>query len=358
VRDAGYTLPAEDLAHVVAHVGDDVWAALRGTRVCITGGTGFFGQWLVESLAYAGEVLDLGVEAVVLTRDAGRAMERAGRTALPPGVRYVEGDVRTFAPPPGRFDWCVHAATEASPVLNAERPEAMLATIVDGTRHVLDFAATQPMRGVLLCSSGAVYGRQPPERSHVPEEATTAPDCTDPAQAYAEGKRLAELLGAIAARRGLPVRIARCFAFVGPYLPLDAHFAIGNFIRDRLAGTPIVLTGDGTPVRSYLHAADLAAWLWTLLVRGRDGRAYNVGAERAVSLLDLARLVAGEGPEGLPVTRAREPAPGRPAERYVPSTTRARTELGLREWLPLEDAIARTIGWHAARGGGVPMHAP
>jgi dTDP-glucose 4,6-dehydratase len=172
----------------------------------------------------------------------------------------------------------------------------------------------------------------------------------DPAQAYAEGKRVAELAGAVAARRGVPVTVAACFAFVGPFLPLDTHFAAGNFVRDRLAGGPVAVGGDGTAVRSYLHAADLAVWLWTILVRGSAGRAYNVGSERAVSVAELAEVIAHGARPPLRVTRAREPVPGALPQRYVPSTRRAREELGLRERVGLADAVERTVAWYAARG--------
>jgi dTDP-glucose 4,6-dehydratase len=203
-------------------------------------------------------------------------------------------------------------------------------------------------RRVLLVSSGAVYGTQPPALSHVDEAYAGGPDPLDAANAYAEGKRASELLGALAARDagGLEVTVARCFAFVGPHLPLDAHFAIGNFIRDALAGGPIRLSGDGTPVRSYLYAGDLAAWLWAALVRGANGRAYNVGSERALPLWDVAQIVArAAGLDADAVIRAREPAAGATAPRYAPAVRRARGELALDEWTSLDVGITRTLAW-------------
>jgi dTDP-glucose 4,6-dehydratase len=338
-------LVADDADRVNAHV-PQTWDALRGARIFLTGGTGFFGTWLLETLVRANATHGVGASAVVLTRDAAAFRRKAPHLADDRAVAFHAGDVRTFAAPGGAFTHVVHGATAASAALNAAAPGEMFDTIVDGTRHVLDVARARGATRVLLVSSGAVYGRQPGALTHVPETFEGGPDPLDPGQAYAEGKRAAELLGASASRlpNGPAVTIARCFAFVGPHLPLDAHFAIGNFIRDALAGGPIRLTGDGTPWRSYLYAADLAAWLWTILARGEAGRAYNVGSADARDLWETAHVVA-RAAGGCDVTRASTPRPGALAPRYVPDATRARTELGLAEWTPLEPAVERSLAW-------------
>ena len=140
------------------------------------------------------------------------------------------------------------------------------------------------------------------------------------------------------------------FAFVGPYLPLDAHFAIGNFIGDGLAGRALQVQGDGTAVRSYLYGSDMAIWLWRIFTHGKDGRAYNVGSEHAIPIAELAARVA-EAFEPPPVVQIRGESVAGAGSRYVPSTARARGELGLEQRIDLATAIRRTIAWHRARAG-------
>jgi nucleoside-diphosphate-sugar epimerase len=329
---------AEDLDHVAQHV---AWDSLRDARIFVTGGTGFFGCWILESYCWAWERLGFSGSLTALTRSPEAFRTKAPYLANHPGIRLVEGDVRSFKVRRERFSHVIHAAADATPELCRVQPLKVLGTIVDGTRRVLDFAVESAASRFLLTSSGAVYGAQPRDLSHVPETYLGAPDVTDQKWVYAEGKRVAELLCTIYGQQHkLECVPARCFAFVGAYLPLDAHFAIGNFIRDRMNGSTVRVGGDGTPMRSYLYAADLAIWLWTLLLAGEPGRPYNVGSERDLSIADLARLVA----DGGRVEIAGTPVAGRLPDRYVPSTERARTELNLKEWIPLEESIRRTLG--------------
>ncbi|WP_343519675.1 NAD-dependent epimerase/dehydratase family protein [Sphingomonas sp.] len=320
-----------------------LWPRLSGARIFMTGGTGFIGRWMLEALARA----DTDAEIVLLTRDpdafAEKAPHLAARTTLLPG------DVLTFDPPRGRFTHIVHAATDASAALNARDPLRMFDTIVAGTRRTLDLARTSGAQRFLYLSSGAVYGAQPPEITHVAEDCLTGPDPRDPRSAYGEGKRAAEMLCAIYARQfGLEVISARIFALLGPLLSLDIHFAAGNFIRDAMAGARIRVEGSGQAVRSYLYAADLTVWLWTLLLRGCPGETYNLGSEEAVSIADLARrtaaLLGGPGVEILG-----RPDPGWNPGRYVPSTAKFRRDLGLEPTVDLDEAIRRTAlhnGWN------------
>jgi nucleoside-diphosphate-sugar epimerase len=98
-----------------------------------------------------------------------------------------------------------------------KNPLLMFETIVEGTRRTLEFARTHEVCKFLITSSGAVYGKQPPEMTHIPEDYPGAPDPMDPNSAYGEGKRAAEMLCRLYARQfGLETKVARCFAFVGP----------------------------------------------------------------------------------------------------------------------------------------------
>jgi nucleoside-diphosphate-sugar epimerase len=340
---------AADLEHIFSHT-HNLWDEVRGQHLFITGGTGFFGCWLLESFVWANDRLNLGATAVVLTRHPDAFNKKAPQLAHHPAIRLYQGDVRTFEFPDGEFSHVIHAATESSATLNDENPLLMLDTIVQGTRHTLGFARQCGAQKFLLTSSGAVYGKQPPEMTHIPEEYIGAPDSTDPRAAYGEGKRVAELLCASYAKLfGIQTKIARCFAFVGPYLPLDIHFAIGNFIRDGLRGGPIEVKGDGTPYRSYLYSADLTIWLWTILFRGQTARPYNVGSAQDLTIAQLADRVSHAFEPPIAVRIAQAPQPGRLPERYVPDIKRAEQELGLCQWIDLDEAVRRTNAWQHHR---------
>ncbi len=336
-------LPDRDLLHVLEHT-QGLWDDLRGGRLFVTGGTGFFGRWMLESFLRANDELGLGADAMVLTRNPRRYADTVPHVARHPAIALHAGDVKSFALPDRACTHVLHMATET--VLGTSSA-ASFDTAVHGTERVLGYATGSGARKLLLTSSGAVYGTQPPDRDAVPEDDPGAPLPDDASAGYAHGKRAAEFLCAASAADGGPeAKIARCFAFVGPLLPLDANFAIGNFIRDALAGGPIRVNGDGTPRRSYLYAADLAVWLWTILFRGASGRPYNVGSDADLSIAELARLVAATVHPGAEVTVAQPSAPDRPTHRYVPSITRASSELGLRPRVGLEEALRRTAQWH------------
>ncbi len=334
---------APDLELILSRT-EPLWTELRGQRIFITGGTGFFGRWLLESFAWANRRLELKAQVVALTRDPSAFQNAAPNLTADAAIQFHAGDVRDFIFPTGEFSHVIHGATAASVTLNAENPQLMRDTIVQGTQQTLDFAAQAQAKKFLFVSSGAVYGRQSPEVSHVAEDFFEAVDMSQPLGAYAEGKRAGEKLCVESARREMQVKIARCFAFVGPHLPLDAHFAVGNFMRDGLRGGPILVQGDGTPVRSYLHAAELAVWLWTILIRGVNARAYNVGSETCLTIAETARVVSDFFSPPVEVKIASAPGTG-PAARYVPSTRRARTELGLTQEIESCSAITKTLGW-------------
>jgi dTDP-glucose 4,6-dehydratase len=333
---------ANDLDYILSKTGD-LWEELRGKRIFITGGTGFFGCWLLESFCWVNKKLELNAEAWVLTRNPEGFKEKCPHIASDPNIILCKGDIATFMFPAGNFPFIIHACG----IVNESNASEMLDTIIHGTHKTLEFARQAGTEKFILTSSGAVYGKQPPEIEQLAETYSGAPDTMNPHWFYGECKRCAELLCAIYSKSySIEMKIARCFAFVGPYLPLDIHFAIGNFIRDSLKGGPIIIEGDGTPYRSYLYAADLAVWLWTILFKGKDIRPYNVGSSDQISIKELANKIAIFSTPASSVIVKTKTRPGNPIERYVPNILRAREELHLTESVSIDDAIRKTISWN------------
>lgn len=343
-RTSPLDIPAEDLQRCHDILGLTSWQALAGRRIFMTGGTGFVGKWLLATLLDANEALGLDCRITVLSRDPAAFLR--DWPAMADRVEWIIGDVRSFPIGTDRFDVIAHAATD---VVAHASPEDVFSTCLDGTRRVLELASQCGARQLLLVSSGAVYGPLPAGMTHVPETHMGGPDPLLASSAYGEGKRVSEWLATQAASEQLEVKIARVFALVGPHLPLDKQFAIGNFLGAAMVGDEILIQGDGTPHRSYLYAADMAAWLWAVLLRGQLGSAYNVGSDKSISIADLARRVCRVLDRPIRINILQAAKPGLGVSHYVPDISRAQTELSLSPPLCLDEAIARTARWHDYR---------
>ena len=341
---------ATDLDHVLAHTGD-IWDEFRDSRLLITGGTGFVGRWLLESLVWAEERYQLGLRAVVLTRDHATLRRICAEPDCPP--RDLVGDRRYGLVHASRWRHRLRGARCDRDRRTARHLRSRSQVRFRCPRNPArpgDCAGTAAHGASSLRARARPTAAQPPDVPFLTEEYPGAPDPTDPTTAYGQAKRASEFLCAAAGAAGeIDVVIARCFAFAGPYLPVNSNYAFGNFIRDALAGGPVVIAGDGTARRSYLYTADLSIWLWTLLVKGRSGRIYNVGSDADVSIETLARTIVGIVAPGADVEILGRAQVGTPPSRYVPSIDRARTELGLAPIVPLTEAIERTAAWHRAR---------
>jgi nucleoside-diphosphate-sugar epimerase len=321
-----------------------LWNGTRGKTIFITGGTGFFGIWFQMTFIHINRKLNLGAKLILLTRDKEAFLIKYPWLGNHQEISFVEGNITNFTFIEGDVDFIIHAATEASVKLNLEQPLTMFETVVNGTKRVLDFAKLKNVKSLLLTSSGAVYGTQPSAITNIGEEYTGAPNPSNPGSVYGEGKRMSEVLCAVYHKQyGTPVKIARCYAFIGPFLPLDGSFAAGNFINNVVNGSDIIIEGDGSPYRSYMYAADLMTWLWTILFNGKDNRPYNVGSDQSINIAGLAQEIAATRP-GCGVIIKTLPS-GQPPQRYVPAINRAVNELNLKLKTDLSGSIKKKIAF-------------
>ena len=319
---------------------------LDGSRILLTGGTGFVGKWMLQTAQIAQENSAAKIEIVVPTR---RMTADHVQTAIAigcPNVSWVEGDFMNNQPDLGHIDMIIHAATPASARLNAENPAEMLRINVEAMQSVLRYAGNkQPL---IFTSSGAVYGTQPQSVSHIAEGNVEPNPPSEQLNAYAQGKQIAERICREAGSSGqcFPI-VARLFAFGGEYLPRDTHFAIGNFIQNALGRQPIAIQGDGRARRSYLYGADMATWLWSALAHGGTEIPFHIGSEQSVSILELAQAVAtvsGELLNHIPeINVAKEIDLSESVHQYVPANSETRKSLQVSEWTSLERMIQLTL---------------
>jgi dTDP-glucose 4,6-dehydratase len=304
-------LHEQDLKSILEQ-SESAFRSLDGARIFITGGTGFVGLWLLESLAYAKECLGLDVLATALTRSPKAFGEK--RPHLRENFDFLEGSAETVPLPFDQFTHVIHAAPDGD-------------ALAAGARRMLGFAEQCGAR-FLFTSSGAVHRA----------------DCGD----YALAKRIGEE-ETVHYKDGL---VARMFTFVGPHLPLNKQFAVGNFIQSALSGWPINGRTGGSAIRSYLYASDMASWLWAILGFGRAGETYEVGSSHPITIKDLAEVIGRLASQPVIMDGQRDNGPAR----YLPETAKIKSELGVKETVSLEDGIQRTLRWHQGQAPRPKIH--
>jgi nucleoside-diphosphate-sugar epimerase len=285
-------LPADDLQSVLQQAHES-FAALKGAHIFITGGTGFFGHWLLESFLAANRELSLNAHVTVLTRSADKFHKDSPWIANDKSITLMAGDIRTFDFPSDPFTHIIHAATDSGD--EPQRiPGAMAAIVIEGTERVFDFARAANAQRFLYLSTGAVYGRST-TLTHTPETyplPTLSPGC------YEASKQAAE-----------------------------------HWLFKQSASPEVVIA------RPF-------AWLWTLLIRGEHQRAYNVGSDESFTISGAAQLTVETLAPHLAVETLGTPNPAAPLNSYVPSLERAHIELGLCTTVPLSEALRKTAAWH------------
>lgn len=313
--------------------------------IFMTGGTGFFGRALLRHWIVRKELTPFSEEVGILTRSTQAFLDSYPEFTNLSWLKFFEGDVLEYSTLPKNveIDRIIHAATEST---NGAflTPYKTYNDITIGTNNILNFAVENNVRRFLLTSSGAIYGPQPDDLDKIPEDYLGRADPLLPSSAYGMGKLAAEHLCCLYRDKyDLQTVIARCFAFVGPDLPLTAHYAMGNFINDALYGAEINVGGDGTPLRSYMNQSDLARWLLCIFDEGVTGHAYNVGSDEAISISDLAYLVRDILSPNKPVVfkNAKSSFMGRNI--YIPDTSKAKSELGLEIKIQLNQSISQFL---------------
>jgi len=307
---------------------------LKNKTLFITGGTGFFGLWLLNLFRVLNNS-GYNIEVTLLSRNPEKFIQRNQVFASLQWLHWLKGDVVSYAIPSGTFDMFIHGASDT-------KPEAMLIpslvfqNIVLGTKHVLEHAIFCNAKRVLIISSGAVYGEVPSQSGSISEEVTTAPVTNNIHNVYGEAKRAAEMFAVCLAKESsIHLVIARCFAFAGS--GIGRHLVLSQLINQALNDDELKINGSGMARRSFLHGQDLAIWLLKLLIDGSANKIYNVGSDKEYTIKRLAELVRDMvAPSKTIITLGEQKQEFR--INYIPSINQAK-RLGLNVWTTLEESI-------------------
>lgn len=304
----------------------------------IIGGTGFFGKSILD--AFKRDLLNKWKinKIIVMSRNSDN-FKLNYPELITEGVEMFTGDITTIDHLPNA-DYVIHAAasTDASRYLTQNIEEKK--NIIKGTLNYCRLATKfHKDSRIVFCSSGAVYGYQPKHVKYLEEDMAfgNINSLDDVKKSYAYAKRDAEFAIKKLGQSGLNVSIARCFAFVGKYLPRDQHFAIGNFLADGIAGRNIEVKATKKVFRSYMYADDLVEWLMTLAANSnKTCPIYNVASDQEFEIREVAHIISKVFNVGVKSVKCSNESI---QDRYIPSVEKVKNELGLSIKYEIKDSI-------------------
>lgn len=341
--DSPDSVIVEDLNSIVEACGP-LLRALSGSSLLLTGGSGFIGRYLVESIIRFNEISGAAPCILTLTSRHPELLTTRYRRQVNTHeivvVAWSDGGAHSLEG--RRWDYVIHGAATTDPAEIARDPELTSRESVGMTASVVDVAKASDAGRIVLISSGAVYGEMPADMEQIPETFQIGPDIPARNASYGEVKRASEVL---VRQSGLAYRIARVFSVVGPYQDLGASFAVPDLIRQADRRGFLQLTGTGRARRSYCYATDLTVFIFDLLLADMRHDVYNVGSRHGTaSVAEVAGVIA-EIFGGLEVRRG--PA-AEPERDYIPDLERMYEVYAPR--VALREALTRTCQSLYARG--------
>lgn len=308
----------------------------------LIGGTGFFGKSFLDSFRREG-LNNWGVDKVIVMSRHADQLRHLAPQLLDSRVELVTADIGAVESLPAA-DYVIHAAASTDARNYLSKPEAEKKNIQAGVYNYCRLAPEfHAGSKIVYVSSGAVYGNQVANAPFVEEDSIDfcLENMPDHKRDYAIAKRDAEkAFELLCQQHNLNANIARCFAFVGPWLPRDQHFAIGNFIEDGLQGKPICVNAKHPVFRSYMHADDLVRWLMTMVSNAdKSCETFNVGSDEQIEIGELAKLVGKQLGVGVSIPIRNDDN----IDRYIPCIKKAKDKLNLKLDIDLEESINSTI---------------
>lgn len=352
----------EDLEQICTDLNDE-FDTMSGSRLLVTGGGGFLGYYLVQSVLHWNDTRAAGckIDLVVYDNYARGVPQWLEALTSHPNLTLRRHDMIEPLPQGmGHFDYIIHAAGIASPKIYRALPLQTIDANINGLRNLLDHAvrerdAGRPVKGFLFYSSSEIYGDPAASAIPTPETYRGNVSCTGPRACYDESKRFGETLSVVYARHeGIPITIARPFNNYGPGLKITDGRVIPDFARDILSGRDIVMLSDGKPKRTFCYATDAIVGYFKVLIRGRPGEAYNIGVDGPeISMAELANytikaaadLCAYRGKVVLGKSEEKDYLVDNP-NRRCPVIDKARSELGYDPKVLIDEGIRRSLIWY------------